>query len=238
MSRKVKRKKSGSSIHLDDFQFDPSELELKFSRNLITVMDGYRIQRTYDLTFVDKALREGKVPRSFMAQWGTIRTTLHKLAGIGPKVPGVEKWMVRRQMISFLAMALLTITVPLLLLTFVFVVEWIAPIVTPLAVIALALVLTSWITSAWFNRKIAWAIWNYIEENPEVASKERKVLHEWVQKLIYHCARIMRKEGIDPESKLTKFFNNDYQGITVIKEPGGFRKHYVVQIRTRSKKES
>jgi hypothetical protein len=237
MSRKARRKKGDSSKSLEGFTFDPSELDLKMSRNLITVMDGYRINRTYDTTFVDKAINEGKVARSFVTQWGTIRSVLHKLAAIGPKVPNVEKWMNQRQTMSFISMALLTITVPLLLLTWVFQIVWIAPYATPLAVVALALVMISWLTSAWFNRKIAWAIHDFLEANPETVAKERSVLKEWVQKLVHHTARIMRKGALDSAKHLVKFFNHDYSGITVLKEPGGFRKHYVVQIQTGRKKE-
>ncbi|MHA2211878.1 MAG: hypothetical protein ACW992_01810, partial [Candidatus Thorarchaeota archaeon] len=93
MSRREKPKKRDYSTILDEFKFDPGGLDLKISRNLITVFDGYRINRTYDITFVDKAIKAGNVPKSFVRQWGVIRTMLHKLAAIGPKIPGVERWL-------------------------------------------------------------------------------------------------------------------------------------------------
>ncbi|MFW9963569.1 MAG: hypothetical protein ACFFCX_08400 [Candidatus Sifarchaeia archaeon] len=233
MSQQSKRKK-GPPISLDDFDFNPSELDLKFSQNLITVLDGYRIHRTYDLGFVDKKIKEGELPRSFIKQWGAIRSVLHKFAAIGPKVPGVESWLNRKQYISFASMALLTIVAPILLLTWVFQWAFLQDFIVPLAIIAIAMVLTNFLASAWFNRKIAWEIHNYIEENSHLVDNERKHLQKWVQELIYHVARLMRKSGEDPDKKLIKFFNNDYSGIEVLKEPAGFRKHYVVKIKLTS----
>lgn len=197
----------------------------------MTVLDAYRINRTYGLDFIDKGIKEGKLPRSFIQQWGTIKSVLHRLAAIGPKVPGVESSMNRRQTVSFAAMALLTITAPMLLLTWVFQLDVLQPIALPLAVVAMAVVLISWLTSAWYNRKVAWAIHNYLEEHPEVGAKERLHLHKWVQVLIYHTARLLRIGNVDPEKKLVKFFNDDYKGIIVMKEPQGMRKNYVVKIR-------
>ncbi|MHA2303629.1 MAG: hypothetical protein ACXACD_22045, partial [Candidatus Thorarchaeota archaeon] len=122
MSHRVKRDKKvkrASTTPLDEFKFTPANLDLRFSKNLLTVLDGYRIQRTYDLGFIDKKISEGDMPRSFVQQWGTMRKALTKLAAIGPKVPGVESSLNRRQTMSFIGMASLTIAVPILLLTYV-----------------------------------------------------------------------------------------------------------------------
>jgi hypothetical protein len=233
MSRPAKSKK-GAPVTLEDFNFSPAELDLKFSRNLLTVLDGYRINRTYDLGFIDKKINEGELPRSFIKQWAVIRKVLHKLAAIGPKVPGVERWLNIKQYFSFGSMAMLTIVAPVLLLTWVFRWAFLQDYVVPLAVVAIALVLINFLVGAWYNRKIAWEIHNYLEANPSLVEKERLHLQKWVQELIYHVARLMRKSGIDPDTQHTKFFNDDYKGIEVVKEPAGLRKHYVVKIKTSS----
>ena len=233
MSRKSKKEKRESSASLDDFQFNPTKLDLRFSKNLLTVLDGYRIQRTYDLGFIDKKVGEGDLPRSFVQQWGTMRPVLTKLAAIGPKVPGVESALNRRQAMSFAGMAALTIAVPILLLTYVFQLSWLAPIGIPIAVLAIGLMLISWLSSGWYNRKVAWLIHDYVEQNQALVSNERRHLKKWVQTLVTHISFLMRKSGDSPEKNQIKFFNVDYTGIDVIKEPGGLRKHYVVQIRVR-----
>ena len=234
MSRQSKRSKDSNQA-AEDLDIATSGLDLEFSRDLITVMDAYRINRTYSTEFVDKKINEGELPRSFIQQWGTIRSVLHKLAALGPKVPNVEKWLNQKQYISFAAMALLTIAVPLLVATWVLTLDWLQPIAFPLAIAAIGLMLVSWLASSWYNRKVAWAIHDYIEDNPELVGRERRMLKKWTQSMIYHVARLMRRDGEDPSKNLIKFFNDDYEGIEVIKEPSGFRKHYVVKIKLSSK---
>jgi hypothetical protein len=230
MSRRSKQSKDKGQS-LDDFKFDPSGLDLKFSKNLLTVMDGYRINRTYDLGFVDKAMNKGELPQSFTKQWGTIRAVLHRLAAIGPKVPGVESALNKKQYMSFISLATLTIVVPILMIAWVFQVGFLTPWAIPLAILAIALVMINFLVGGWYNRKVAWMIYDYLEENPSLTRKEGLVLKKWVQIMIHYIARTMRKSGADPEKNLVKFFNNDYTGIEVLKEPSGFRKHYVVMIR-------
>ena len=225
------RSKQDSSVDFETLEIDTSGLDLKFSRSLITVLDAYRINRTYSTEFVDKKINEGELPRSFIQQWGAIRGVLHKLAALGPKVPNVEKWLNQRQYVSFASMAMLTIAVPLLVFTWVLQLEWLQPFALPLSVIAIALLLISWLTSAWYNRKVAWAIHDYIEAHPELVESERRALKKWTQALIHHLARLLRKGNEDPNKYLVKFFNIDYQGIDVLKEPSGLRKHYVVRIK-------
>jgi hypothetical protein len=229
MSRSKRSKRKSQS--LDDFKFDPNELDLKFSKSLLTVMDGYRINRTYDLGFVDKKMNKGELPQTFTKQWGTIRGVLHKLAAIGPKVPGVEESLNRKQYMSFLSLATLTIVVPILMIAWVFQVGFLTPWAIPLAFIAVGLVMINFLVGGWYNRKVAWLIHDYLEADPSLTRNEYLILKKWCQTLIQYIARTMRKGGIDPERNLIKFFNVDYTGIIVLKEPSGFRKHYVVQIK-------
>ena len=234
MSKKEKRK--GLGIPLEEFKFDPSELDLKLTQSLISVIDGYRIYRCFDLTFVGKRQQKGELPLSFIKQWTTMRSVLHKFAAVGPGVDGVETWLKQRQILAFAALALLTISAPLLVFGWIFRIQWIVDINIPLALVAVSSVFISAITNAWYNRKVAWAIYNYTESHPELLKKEKELLFEWVQALIYHAARKMRIENIAPEKKLTKFYNNDYKGIEVVKEPGGLRKHYVMKIQAERRK--
>lgn len=214
-----------------DFVFNPSDLDLRFSRNLLTVLDGYRIQRTYDLGFIDKAVGKGEVPRSFIKQWPTMRTLLHRLAAIGPDLPGVESSMNRKQYLSFASMATLTVVAPMILLTWVLRWDFLIGYIVPLTVLAIGLVLINWLASAWVNRSVAWKIYNYVEANPNLVEKERAQLKVWVQTLIDHIERLMRKTGADPDKFPTKFFNDDYRGIEVLKVPAGLRKHYTVRFK-------
>ncbi len=232
MSHKLKKaKKEPLRIDLDDFEFEPSGLDLKWSKNIITVLDGYRIHRCYDLTFIEKGVSEGELPKQFLRQWKIIRTVLHKFAAIGPEVPNVKKWLLRRQLIQFFSLVTFTIALPLIVLTWVLRIYDIMWFTLPFAAVGGGLVFVAWTVGAWYNRKIAWAIEHYIQENKNLLRKEKIHLKKWTQNLIWHTARIMRKEGADPEKNLIKFFNNDYNGIIVVKEPNWYRKHYTVKLK-------
>ena len=236
MSQKPKKKK-GLGIPMSEFKFDPSELDLKLTRSLISVIDGYRIYRCFDLSFIVKRQKKGELPRGFIKQWPTMRSILHKFAAVGPNAPGVESWLRQRQIIAFAALALLTISAPLLVFGWIFRIEWIVAINIPLALIAIGSVFLSALTNAWYNRKVAWAIFEYTESRSDILVKEHEMLFNWVQALVYHAARTMRKEDIKSEKKPTKFFNSDYKGVEILKEPGGFRKHYVMRFLTDRKRE-
>jgi hypothetical protein len=225
-------KKKGLGIPLEEFKFDPTDFDLKLTQSLITVIDGYRIFRCFDLTFVDKRQKKGELPRGFIKQWPTIRGVLHKFAAVGPGVPGVEGWLKQRQIIAFAALALLTISAPLLVFGWIFRIDWINAINIPLALTAVGSVFLSAITNAWYNRKVAWAIFYYTEGNPSLLAKEKELLFEWVQALIYHAARTMRRSAISSEKKLTRVYNNDYKGVEITQEPKGLRKHYTIRIIT------
>lgn len=235
MSQKPKKKK-GLGVPLSEFKFDPSELDLKLTRSLISVIDGYRIYRCFDLSFIVKRQKKGELPRGFISQWPTMRSILHKFAAVGPGVPGVENLLKNRQIIAFTALALLTISAPLLVFGWIFRVTWIVDINIQLALIAVGSVFLSAITNAWYNRKVAWAIFEYTSNNSTLLAKEHEMLFDWVQSLIYHAARIMRMEDIKPDKKLTKFYNNDFKGVEIIQEPSGLRKHYTMKIITKHRK--
>ncbi|MBY8996628.1 MAG: hypothetical protein KGD60_02765 [Candidatus Thorarchaeota archaeon] len=230
MSKTSKKKRLG--IPLEDFKFDPSELDLDLTQTLISIFDGYRIYRCFDLTFMERRAAKGKAPREFLMQWATLRGVLHKFAAIGPRVPGVEKWMAQRQVIAFISLALLTISAPLLVFGLIFRLEWVYVVSIPLALTAIGAIFLSVLTNAWFNRKVAWAIFDYTENTRGLLAEEKELLHTWTQALIYHAARVMRKEEIKSEKKPQKIYTDEYRGIEIIQEPKGLRKHYVVRILT------
>jgi hypothetical protein len=231
MSQSSKGRKEIPGTDLENFEFDPTGLNTKWSKNLISVFDGYRIHRCYDLTFIEKAISRGELPKNFIKQWGTIRLLLHKFAAVGPNVPGVQKLMTHRQIVNLLSTVLLTIAFPLVILVWVFHIEFLSSFTTPFTVVTLLLFLAAFISSAAYNRRVAWVIYHYIEENGAMFDTERGYLKKWVQTLISYLARIIRREQTDPKKNLVKFWNDDYVGITVLKGPNKFRKHYVMELK-------
>jgi hypothetical protein len=230
MSQSSKGQKESTIVNLDSFEFDPTMLDLKWSKNLISVLDSYRIHRCYDLTFIEKAVGRGDLPKGFTRQWTTIRSVLHKYAAVGPDVPGVQGWMKQRQSVQFISLILLTIAFPLLMFAWIFRWESISWFTTPFAAVTIVLMLVAFLTSGYYNRKVAWAVFHHIEDNAGMFGNENKHLKKWVQALIWHLSRLMRKDQLKPRKNLVKFWNDDYDGIIVMKEPHGFRKSYVVKI--------
>ncbi|MHA1653747.1 MAG: hypothetical protein ACTSYX_12045 [Candidatus Thorarchaeota archaeon] len=234
MSKKRKSRKKPQlpeEQDLDTFEFRPTGLNLKWTKDLITVFDGYRIHRCYDLTFIERAIGEGQMPRSFVDQWRFIRTILHRFAAVSPKIPGVTEKYKRRQIVRFVTLVLLTIAVPLMVATFVFSITAIAPFTLALTALAIGAFMVQWLMGHYYNREIAWAIERYWQENPHLLKREKEALKKWVQRLIVHARFRIKKENELPEKNPIKFFNNDYEGIIVKAEPNWYRKHYVVQIK-------
>ncbi|RDE17241.1 MAG: hypothetical protein C4K49_03490 [Candidatus Thorarchaeota archaeon] len=232
MSKRPRKEKVSSETDLESFELDPSELNLKWSRNLITVFDAYRIHRCYDLTFIERAVGKGDVPRTFIRQWPTVRLVLHKFASVGPDLPGVQMYMVRRQRIQFTFLVLLTFALPLVIIPWVFRIPNLEWFTTPFLLVTVAALLVSVFAQGWYNRKVSWVIFYYIENNPDLLAKEREYLKKWVQLLIWHTSRLIRKSELKPEKQLVKFYNDDYDGIIVLKEPKGLRKHYEIKLDT------
>jgi hypothetical protein len=144
--------------------------------------------------------------------------------------------MAQRQVVAFIALALLTISAPLLVFGLIFRLEWVYVISIPLALTAIGAIFLSALTNAWFNRKVAWAIFDYTENTPGLLEEEKELLHTWTQALIFHAARVMRKEGINSEKKPQKIYTDEYRGVEIIQEPKRLRKHYVIRILTEKRK--
>ncbi|TFG14105.1 hypothetical protein EU537_04085 [Candidatus Thorarchaeota archaeon] len=215
---------------LDEFQFTPKGINLKWTKDFITVFDGYRIHRCFDLTFIEKAIGQGALPRSFVSQWRFIRTVLHKFAAVSPKVPGVLKFYERRKFLQHTALILMTIAVPSIVATWVFSLVSIAPYTIAFTAFAFLFFVAQWTAGHYYNRKVAWIIEDYWDEHPDLLKEERQALKSWVQRLIVHARHRLRKEDEDPEEHPVKFYNDDYEGIIVKNEPNWYRKHYTVQI--------
>jgi hypothetical protein len=231
MSKKRRSKAAKPSDEsLDEFQFTPRSIDLKWTKDLITVFDGYRIHRCYDLTFIEKAIGRGELPRSFVDQWRFIRTVLHRFAAVSPKIPGVLKFYERRKLLQNSALILLTIAVPAIVATWVFSLVAIAPYTIGFAALAFLFFVGQWTAGHYYNRKVAWKIENYWDEHPDLLKEEKEALKSWVQRLIVHARHRLRKEDEDPEDHPVKFFNDDYDDIIVKNEPNWYRKNYTVQI--------
>ncbi len=219
-------KKPPTKINLDTYEFDPSGLDLKWSKDIITVFDGYRIHRAFDLTFIENAVGEGRIGRSFVKQWKIVRTVLHRFAAISPQVPDVKKMYSRRQALRFLSLILITFAVPATVLTFFFALTDYIPYAIGFAVFAGFVMVVAWTAGHYYNLQIARAIDKYWEDNPSLLRREKLALKRWAQTTIHHTRRLMKKTDEDPDKNPIKFYNNDYESVRFANEPNWYRKHY------------
>jgi hypothetical protein len=229
MSRR-NRPKTPADEDLESFEFSPSGLDLEWTKDMITVFDGYRIHRCFDLTFIEKAIGEGRLPRAFVDQWRFVRTVLHKFAAVGPQIPGIIKQYERRQWLRYIATFLMVAAVPTIVATYVFSLVWLAPIALPLTGIAVIFFAIQWMAGHYINLKTAKMIDEYWDENKSLLRAENSALRQWTQSLIDHAKFRLRKENQLPEKNPVKFYNADYQGIIIKAKPNWYRKHYVIQI--------
>ncbi|MFW9834311.1 MAG: hypothetical protein ACFFEK_09975 [Candidatus Thorarchaeota archaeon] len=229
MSKK-RRAKPSQDEDLASFDFSPTGLDLEWTKDMITVFDGYRIHRCFDLTFIEKAIGEGRLPRTFVDQWRIIRTVLHKFAAVGPKVPGIIELYEKRQWLRYIATFLMVAAVPTIVATYVFSLVWLAPIALPLVGIAVVFFVVQWTVGHYINLKTAKMIDDYWEQNRGLLRTENAALKKWTQRLIAHAKFRLRKEEEKPEKNPIKFYNDDYEGIVVKATPNWYRKHYVVHI--------
>ncbi|MFW9908727.1 MAG: hypothetical protein ACFFEF_09145 [Candidatus Thorarchaeota archaeon] len=212
------------------FEFSPVGLDLKWTKDMITVFDGYRIHRCFDLTFIEKAIGQGELPRTFIDQWRFIRTILHRFAGVAPKIPGVLKQYERRQLLRYIATFLMVIAVPSIVATYVFSLTFIAWITLPITAIAVVFFIAQWTAGHYINLKTAKLIETYWADNPGLLRAEHLALKAWTQRLIANAKFRLRKDEALPEKNPIKFYNDDYEGIVVKATPNWYRKHFVVHI--------
>ena len=229
MSRR-QRPKTPDEQDLKSFEFTPSGLDLEWTKDMITVFDGYRIHRCFDLTFIEKAIGEGRLPRAFVEQWRFIRTVLHKFAAVGPKVPGLLHLYERRQLLRYIATFLMVAAVPSIVATYVFSWVWLAPFSLPLTGVAVVFFAIQWMAGHYINLKTAKMIDDYWENNKSLLRAEKTALRTWTQSLIEHAKYRLKKENQIPKKNPIKFYNDDYEGIVVTATPNWYRKHYVVEI--------
>lgn len=227
---KRKRVEPSQDQDLNSFEFSPTGLDLEWTKDMITVFDGYRIHRCFDLTFIEKAIGEGRLPRTFVDQWKVIRTVLHKFAAVGPKVPGIIKLYERRQLLRYIATFLMVAAVPTIVATYVFSLVWLAPISLPLVAVAVVFFVIQWTVGHYINLKTARMIDDYWIEHKSLLRAENNALKKWTQRLIAHAKFRLRKEDQLSSKNPIKFYNDDYDGIIVKATPNWYRKHYVVNI--------
>jgi len=204
------------------------EVDLSALRDLIEVLDWYRVYNFTEIKFLDKAVKEGRLGRGFMEEWREIRKTLKQMAGSAASIPGVIRLIKIREAIGFTSMLLITVA-------FVLLIAQIALKVSPFGLFgdivflcAFALLIVSFISRFLINRKIGLKIEAYYAEHHEDFKDHRLRLRKTIQDLLVRLSNYVKRIGEDENRYKIRLYNVDYKRITVIQEPDRWRKYYVV----------
>lgn len=221
----------------------PKEIKINFLTNIITLIDGYRINYCPDFRKIDEGIKKGVLGRNFAERWKNIRKILWSIGTFPQQIPKVKN-LTRFRYIFQLSGLLMMIasTIVLLVNSFIyfgFIVSSISMIMYVLggSLITLGILL---------KRRIALKISDYYRKDNTRFSKEQEYLHAVTQELINGFTRYLRKriyEGLEKDlagldklsekeyiKKLKKYkfklYNDDYTGIKIIKKPSPLRKYF------------
>ena len=223
-------KKRARTKSEDVFYKFGNETDIDLLKSVISLLDGYRIHRFADTKRVEKDIFDQKLGARFAKDWKEISRILEKMARFPLSLPRIRK-LIKREIIVDLLRKYFTVAA--LILIFIFFsarfslggFEILYVYVLMFSVFALTTLLT---LKQYYIRKIALAIKEHFEENPEKFSAIRLRLKKTTQKLIYGLCDLIRKSNRNPEDHSFTLDNIDYKGITVIKTPGRLRKYYIV----------
>jgi len=206
------------------------EIDLNLLKELILVLDSYRVHRYVEIDFIDAAVKEGKL-RKFVAEWQSVRPILVKMASSAASIPGVVKLVKIRDTISLASMVFLTVSFSLIIarillryspvLAFGTLEELLYP-------STLVLVFSALILRVVINREIGLRVETYYAENSEKFSTYQLKLKKLVQSLINVLSESVKRLHEEPENYVMKLYNCDYKKIKVIEKPSRFKKYYTV----------
>ena len=79
----------------------PKTVDLNLLREMIYLIDSYRINRYVDISKIDKAVERGFFTKRIEEKWKNAREILLKMASFPNTVPGVVKWIKMRIVFDF-----------------------------------------------------------------------------------------------------------------------------------------
>ena len=205
----------------------PKTVNLNLLREMIYLIDSYRINRYVDIGKIDKAVERGLFTKRIEEIWKNARKVLLKMASFPNTVPGIVKWVKMRIVFDFVAT--ISLLAAMIIVLAKYFTRFALSIIYDYAMIfGLILTTVTWALARVSNIKVASALNKFFEENPRKFEGERNYLRETVQDLIDEYTRQVRIMKVDPEKHPLMLYNIDYRGIRIVKPPAKTGKYYVV----------
>jgi hypothetical protein len=205
------------------------EVDLNVLKRLITIIDGYRINRCTELGRIEKDIQADKVGSKIAQEWKDIRRLLYKVASVPRTIPKAVKLTKMRITIRFLTFAYFAVAfiliMPILFFNSPFI-ELPPGVYGIISMIAVVSVIAERFSDHFLNWKIAVEIDNYYKSHPEKFRFLRLQLKKIVQDLINTLSKHVKDRNEDPKKHAFILYNIDYEGITITRNPGRLTKYY------------
>jgi hypothetical protein len=197
---------------------------------LISVLDGYRINRFADLSSIDQAIKEKKLGLKIATDWKQIRKILQKINIYACSLPSVIRLYKIRTMLVFIS-SLLSISCLVFILLHFLNVSFPRQLETPLFLATFIIAIPASLATQFINRKIAIEIedhLNTLNKKSDPFRQNYQQIKAMTQDLLYLLTGTIRKINENPEKYTISLYNVDYKGIKIVKKPTRFRKYFRV----------
>ncbi|MFX1486809.1 MAG: hypothetical protein ACFFBS_06925 [Promethearchaeota archaeon] len=214
LRREIKRKRKRKYL---------PKLDLSLLRKVITLLDGYRINRFMDPVRIGDLVKSGAAGEELQKEWDELYQVMYDMSRIPANTPKALKLLKRLSLTEKLSIVNIAVTALLLALSFVVGFSWLVGVV--FATIAFPATIGA---RVYLYRQVSDEIDGYIEEHPEKFAKRKARLKQQVQRSIGILNKYVRQFEREPANYPFELYNTDYSGISVTKKPGTIRKGYVV----------
>lgn len=214
LHREIKRKRKRKYL---------PKLDLTLLRKVITLLDGYRVNRFMDPVRIGDLVKSGAVGEELQKEWDELYQVMYDMSRIPANTPKTVKLLKRLNLTEKMSIVNIAVTALLLALSFVLGFSWLVGII--FATIAFPATIGA---RAYLYRQVSDEIDKYIEEHPEKFVRRKGWLKQQVQRSIGILNKYVRQFEREPANYPFELYNTDYSGIIVKKEPGTIRKGYVV----------
>jgi len=187
---------------------------------MISILDGYLVNRFDDFAAYDQKVKQGKLGRTFAEHWKETKKNLERLSGSLREIPGLGVWSKTQTTSRGLSFGLTAIGLVVLFSQPFF--------QSPRFYLGLAifyggliLLVVSWY-SGW---RLSKELQRYFDSHPQKYRFAREYVKERAQELILVLRQHMRNHGLPEAAVRLELFNVDYRGIVAQKRSRLSRKH-------------
>jgi len=201
-------------------------------RKAIYLIDSYRAHLFYDISWIDKRVKEGKLGNRFKVRWKKLRKVMIKMASISNEIAGVRKLAKIQNYLE----ASWQIIVPLIVL--IAFLSVLAPqsfsLIKGTTVYLTVIAFSSIILGLVGRFIIGWKIGRKIEEhflkNPEAHEFKIYEVRNAVQLLIDELRKFLKESNQNPSKHRIGLNFMDYKYVKMVKKPKPWRKYYIAEI--------